>query len=455
MEKRKNIRLFIWIISLVLVLGLLGWFLTSIFEGEKPWVKVESLPEFLSENQKFKISMGDMKRGLKAIKVTLTQGDREITLFEKRFPFKGLLNREGLHRFDTKFSVDASKRNLAQGRVDLKIFVWDYSRRRGGDGNLALIQHKMVVDTIPPAIRAVSRMNYAAAGGTGLVLYQTSSDAIESGVFIDKLFFTGFPAGDEAKEGLHVCYFAIPYDMKAQPDISLFAKDKAGNRSKAGFYCHIRKKRFKKDTINISDRFLERVLPYFSFYSLNSNDSDVKKFLTINRKLRKENASAFFNMRSKTCPKQLWNGPWARLKNAATMATFGDHRSYFYKGEKIDDQVHLGVDLASLANSEVHAANNGHVIFADRMGIYGLTVVLDHGQALSSLYSHLSTITVQVGREVIKGEVIGLTGKTGLAGGDHLHFGIMAGGVPVNPLEWWDTHWIQDNITRKLSSLSK
>ena len=115
----------------------------------------------------------------------------------------------------------------------------------------------------------------------------------------------------------------------------------------------------------------------------------------------------------------------------------------------------MGVDLASLANAEVQAANNGRVIFADRMGIYGLTVVLDHGQGLASLYSHLSKIEVGIDKEVAKGDVIGLTGQTGLAGGDHLHFGIMVGGVFVNPIEWWDNHWVRDNITRKLALLDK
>jgi len=143
------------------------------------------------------------------------------------------------------------------------------------------------------------------------------------------------------------------------------------------------------------------------------------------------------------------------LKNAANMAKFGDHRVYLYKGKQIDEQVHLGVDLASLANSPVPAANNGRVIFADRLGIYGLTVVLDHGQGLASLYGHLSKIEVSPGQDVVKGASIGFTGQTGLAGGDHLHFSVLVNGVFVNPVEWWDSHWIEDNITRKLALLEK
>jgi murein DD-endopeptidase MepM/ murein hydrolase activator NlpD len=137
------------------------------------------------------------------------------------------------------------------------------------------------------------------------------------------------------------------------------------------------------------------------------------------------------------------------------MAGFGDRRLYYYKGKKVDKQVHMGVDLASLANSEVPAANNGRVIFADHLGIYGIAVVLDHGQGLSSVYSHLSKMSVDPGQEVMKGDIIGITGQTGLAGGDHLHFGVMVSGVFVNAIEWWDSHWIQDNISRKLDLLKK
>jgi murein DD-endopeptidase MepM/ murein hydrolase activator NlpD len=200
---------------------------------------------------------------------------------------------------------------------------------------------------------------------------------------------------------------------------------------------------------------LRRILPYFSFLPFDSESRDIEKFLKINRELRQENNLTLYNLRTETSQERLWNGTWVRLKNAATMARFADRRLYYYEGKRVDQQAHSGMDLASLANSEAQAANNGRVIFADRLGIYGLTVVLDHGQGLASVYSHLSTMSVELGQEVMKGEVVGLTGQTGLAGGDHLHFGIMVSGVFVNPIEWWDSHWIQDNVIRKLAVLEK
>ncbi len=453
-KDRKRILLPIALVPIFVLLAVFVWFIFFCFEGEKPVITLQPRPEFLSKHQKFTMTITDRKRGLRRLWVSLNQEGREVTVFEKKFPFEGLLNRQGVHRFEQELSIDPSSINLAQGRVELQVQAWDYSRRRGGDGNLALIQHKMMVDTIPPSIRAVSRMHNINMGGSCLVVYQTSSDTKKSGVFVDDSFFAGFPAGGSQK-GIHLSYFALPYGSKPEPSISLWAIDKAGNESKSSFYYHVRKKRFRKDKINVSDRFLARVMPYFSFYRFDPQMSDVEKYIAVNNHLRKENHQTLEGLKSKTSSKKLWEGTWASLKNAATMSRFGDQRTYYYKGKKIDEQVHLGVDLASLANSPVPASNTGRVIFADRLGIYGLTVVLDHGQGLASVYGHLSQLGVSAGQDVNKGQTIGHTGQTGLAGGDHLHFSVMVNGVFVNPIEWWDAHWIKDNITRKLDLLDR
>ncbi len=441
------------LIPFLAILLFFGWFFTIVFEGEKPVVGLDPIPEYLPGDQTFNLKVEDQKRGLKAVKISISQEGREVKVLEEKFPFTGLLNRQGTHIYQKGFKVNPATLNLAQGRADLKVQVWDYSRRNGGDGNIALIQHQMTVDTIPPSVRAMSRMHNINQGGSGLVIYQTSSDTLESGLYVDDLFFQGFPSGTDLKKGYHVCYFALPHDSNKEPSLFLWARDKAGNVSKASFYYHIIRKRFRSERMNISDRFLERVLPYFSFYPLNSEDTPIKKYLKINNELRKKNNSTFRELGSKSVPEKRWEGRFLRLKNAATMARFADRRLYYYKGEKVDEQTHMGVDLASLASSPIQASNNGRVIFADRLGIYGSAVVLDHGQGLASIYGHLSKISVTSDQEVKKGQTIGYTGQTGLAGGDHLHFGIMVQGVFVNPVEWWDGHWIKDNISRKLEAL--
>ena len=123
-----------------------------------------------------------------------------------------------------------------------------------------------------------------------------------------------------------------------------------------------------------------------------------------------------------------------------------------YQGKQVGESYHLGFDLASVRNAEVPAANNGRVVFTGELGIYGNLVVIDHGLGLMSLYSHLSEIHVKVGDVVQKGAIIAKTGSTGLAFGDHLHFGILVGGVEVTPLEWLDPKWIKDNITGRLNA---
>jgi murein DD-endopeptidase MepM/ murein hydrolase activator NlpD len=69
---------------------------------------------------------------------------------------------------------------------------------------------------------------------------------------------------------------------------------------------------------------------------------------------------------------------------------------------------------------------------------------------IASLYGHLSSIEVKAGDPVKRGQQIGRSGMTGLAGGDHLHFTMLIQGRAVNPVEWWDSHWIADRIDRKI-----
>jgi hypothetical protein len=445
----RKIVLWIGFIFVLIILGVVGWFFAFMYEGEAPSASLQPLPEYISKAQKFTLSAADRKRGLRAVKVFITQGGKETVLLDDKFPYQGILNRDGTHQVQKEFILDPLALKLGQGELKITLEVRDYSRR--GGGNSTSVQHKSIVDTVPPSLRAVSRMHNVNAGGVGFTVYQTSPDAEVSGVFVDDLFFPGYPDEDQREKGIHQCYFAVPYDNTSNPNIFLWAKDEAGNEAKTSFYCHVIPKKFREDKIELTDKFIEKLLPYFSFYPLDSEDSNIKKFLKINDDLRKENHRTLYQLKNKTSPNRLWEGVWLSHANGKTMARFGDHRLYFYKGQKVDDKVHLGVDLASLANAPVLAANTGRVVFADRLGIYGLAIVIDHGQGLQSVYGHLSKIEVTVDQEVKKGQPIGLTGETGLAGGDHLHFGVMVQGIFVNPVEWWDPHWIADNVTKKLA----
>ena len=150
----------------------------------------------------------------------------------------------------------------------------------------------------------------------------------------------------------------------------------------------------------------------------------------------------------------LWREAFSQLINTAVESRFADYRTYFYQGKEIDKQVHLGFDLASTANAPITAAQRGVVVHADYLGIYGNCVIVDHGLGVQTLYAHLSSMDVKVGDKVQKGQTLGRSGMTGLAGGDHLHFTVLVNGQAVNPVEWWDPKWIEDNIRPKLEGMS-
>ncbi len=451
----KSSKLIITLLPVVILLIVLTWFLMTIFEGEKPLAQLEPLPEYLNKPVTFSVALSDLKMGLRDINVIVKQEGPGIPILKRDFPYEGLFNKGGVHRFEQTFTIDPKQLNLVQGQANLVIEIHDFSKRRGGDGNLTIIEHKMVVDTIPPSISAMSRSHNLTMGGAGLVIYRISTDTEESGVLVNDQFFPGAPIHETSRE-MYLCYFAVPYQAKKE-DISLhlWAKDRAGNETQASFFYHIRKKHFRRDKIQISERLLDAVVSSFPPELFEHDGSPIEKYLFINKELRKRNHEQLKEQCRSFIKERLWDGPWLRMENAATMSQFGDQRIYYYKGKVIDQSVHLGVDLASLARAPVQAANNGKVIFARDLGIYGHSVVIDHGQGLCTLYGHLSSIDVAEGQMVTKGEVIGNTGTSGLATGDHLHFGFLVHGVPVNPIEWWDDHWIQDNIDRKFQDVDK
>ena len=143
------------------------------------------------------------------------------------------------------------------------------------------------------------------------------------------------------------------------------------------------------------------------------------------------------------------------LINSAKVGSFGDHRYYSYKGKKVSESYHMGIDFASVKNDKIRLSNPGKVIFAGYNGIYGNMPIIDHGLGLYTIYAHCSNLFVTEGMTLEKGHVIGETGTSGLALGDHLHFGILVQGLEVRPEEWLDKSWIKANITNVIKDAKK
>ena len=306
-----------------------------------------------------------------------------------------------------------------------------------------------------PRISIVSTHHYVNHGGSEFVVYRATPPDVLSGVRVGNVEYPGFALGGQPD--LKGAFFALLWDQDLNAPIKAFARDEAGNESTATFIDNVFEKPQRKSNIQLDDKFLNRVVPDIAEHSPDlklappSEGADMLPgFLKENGELRKLNAAFITSLAKKTSETRLWEGPFVQLGNSKVEASFADHRTYFYKGKEVDRQVHLGFDLAVTEHVPVVAAANGTVVNADWLGIYGNCIVIDHGQGVQSLYGHLMSFDVKGGDKVTRGQQIGRSDSTGLAGGDHLHFTMLVGGQMVNPVEWWDPHWIADRVDRKL-----
>ena len=310
----------------------------------------------------------------------------------------------------------------------------------------------------PPRVAVVSTHHFINLGGAEFVVIRATPDDVAAGIQVGDARYAFYPgsAVGLTDPALRVGFFALRHDQALTTRIAAYARDAAGNESTTALGHKPFVKRFLQSRIPIDQAFLDRVVPAIASNTADlkidtgSSDALLKGFLEINGNLRKKNNDTIAALAAKSPPKMLWTEAFAPMGNAQVESRFADRRTYFHDNKEIDRQVHLGFDLASLQRAPVLASNAGVVVFADYLGIYGNCVIIDHGLGVQTLYAHLSTMNVKEGETATKGAEIGRTGATGLAGGDHLHFTTLLQGTPVNPVEWWDPHWMQDRVFRKI-----
>jgi murein DD-endopeptidase MepM/ murein hydrolase activator NlpD len=310
----------------------------------------------------------------------------------------------------------------------------------------------------PPRISPVSTFHYVNHGGSEFVVYRVMPVGVVSGVRVGDHEYPGFPAkgaGITSDPALRAAFFALLYDQDLNTPIQLFARDEAGNEATIALDHQVFPKPYAKSRIELNDAFLQRVVPAIAGASPDEGivtDDIMAGFLKINGDLRRKNNAFVAGLAAKTSPDLKFKDAFQQLGDSQVEARFADTRTYVYKGKEVDRQVHLGYDLAVTAQVAIAASQRGTVVHAGDLGIYGNCVVLDHGLGVQSLYGHLSSIDVKVGDSVEKGQTIGRSGMTGLAGGDHLHFTMLVGGQQVTPVDWWSQQWMDDRVLRKITA---
>jgi murein DD-endopeptidase MepM/ murein hydrolase activator NlpD len=439
---------------IVAALAAIGFLALAGFRaGPPPTVRLEAGLPGIGKRTPIVVEVEEPTRGLSQVRVELAQGDRvevlETRSYTPREPWEFWGPRQDRDTLQLEVGTETIK-GLEEGEAEIRVVAerapaWLSRPAPVIDGLLLPVKLR------PPTLQVISRHTYVDQGGSEAVVYKVGDSSVRDGVQAGEWFFPGYPLPGGAEDD-RFALFAVPYDMDDVSEVRLVAEDDVHNAAHARFIDQFRAKPFRTDTIRLSDAFMERVVPAIMSQSPEVDDRGdlLQNYLAVNGELRKLNAQTLVELSQASVPEFLWDMAFLPMRNAKVMSNFADRRSYVYNGETVDTQDHLGYDLASTALAEIQASNDGIVVLARYFGIYGNAVAIDHGYGLLTLYGHLSSIDVEEGQTVERGQTIGRSGATGLAGGDHLHFTVLLQGLPVNPSEWWDDHWIHDRLKLKL-----
>lgn len=439
-DKKKSQSL-IWITALAVVVAIgVFVYLSDVFERESPDALVDD-EIYWNLKKPIDIKLTD-NIGIKSYKVTLIKEDAAITLA------KG----EGKGKKEIDLSVEfPAKTFYPKGNTKLRVDIADESMWNFFAGNRKSKVSNIIIDRKKPTVNIISKTYGITMGGSALVVLEVRDENMES-LKLKTSTKKEFGLTPFYKEGYYIALVARSIKERYYK-IYAEAVDKAGNvsRKKIPFYNKYRNYRDSK--IGLRRSFLdgkieEMFLEHFDMLD-SDHDTPANKFVSVNEVLRQQNQLLITEHTSHTnedMVSDFFVKPFEPLKNAQAVASFGDHRYYYMNKTKISESYHLGLDLASTKNADIYSTNPGTVVYAGPNGIYGRNIIIDHGLGLYSVYGHCREIGVEAGTVVDANTVIGQTGKTGLALGDHLHFEFRVQGVAVRPAEWMDRRWMKENI---------
>lgn len=421
--------------------------------GGSPRIELTAGSSAIGRRTNVRVAVHENGRGLSNVKAELVQGQTVTPLGEGAFKPRPFWAFWGPRTSRTELNLEVGRdtvKSLTAGEAIVRVTAAraDTWLRHPAPATTEL---RLPVRLTPPALQLASSKHYVAQGGSEAVVYKVGETSVRDGVRVGAWFFQGHPLPGGGKQD-RFALFAVPYDTGDSNAVKLVAGDDAGNESEVSFIDQFFPRPMKTDTIELTDAFLAKVVPEIMAQTSGFADrgSPIQNYLAINGELRRANNGELRTLAEASKQQFLWSEAFEPLPGGQVMSNFADRRTYVYNGEKVDQQDHLGFDLASTEKASIPAANAGVVVLARYFGIYGNTVVLDHGYGLLSLYAHLSSINVKEGQSVARGAIVGRSGQTGLAGGDHLHFTMVLQGLAVTPVEWWDSHWLKDRLARKL-----
>ena len=340
------------------------------------------------------------------------------------------------------------------GQLKLIIEVTDSSLWNYFSGNKITKVVSIKIDRKKPSIQDILSSYSIKRGGTALTIFKIKERNLKE-VYLETNEGRKFKVNPFYRDGFYISLFAWPVNQEHYR-IYVVAKDKAGNTRKRRVRLYFIDTKYKKSYIKLSKKFVNsnKITNMFEDNNEDFESNAIKRFKYINENVRKHNEDLMRNFsesfdNSKKIIDVTLKRFWP-LHKALKVASFGDHRHYYVgnKSNVVSESYHLGRDIASVAKDKIYVSNYGKVKVSETNGIYGKNVVVCHQLGVCSLYGHLSEILTSKDDKVLPGNIIGRTGVSGLAFGDHLHFGILVQGVEVIPGDWMDKKWVRTNITQ-------
>ena len=397
-------------------------------------------PKVIGHSAKTTLVLEAARGNVAGVEVRLIQGEKSGVAAK----VDGPLGR----RAEVPVTLESSALGLKEGPATLEIRARDDFWRPIKLEPAPAFTGPVTIDLTPPKLEILASTQYVSNGGVALVVFRVEG-ADRSQVSVGSTVFPSFAYGPPER-GARVALIALPYDFTGG-SLAIRAEDEAGNATTRAIAHELKPRKFPADRIEIRDSFLEAKVPEL-LPQRPPTQPLLEGFITINRDQRKHAEQEKRRIGTQTSATPLWEGAFVQPRNTKVFSNFAETRTYVYQGREVDKQVHFGYDLASTKQSPVPAANKGTVAFAGPLTIYGNTVVVDHGLGLQTLYAHLSSIDVKQGDKIEKGQVLGRSGTTGLALGDHLHYETLVSGISVTPVEWWDAKWIRDRFNLPLKN---
>ncbi|WP_373029036.1 peptidoglycan DD-metalloendopeptidase family protein [Sulfurovum sp.] len=434
------------VVFVLIVLGLLagaGYVYTAPeFEREVPRVYSEQ-NVFWNRKDPLKVELTD-NEGLKSFELILSDGKNSLIVGQGTFEEK-TKKQTLLVKYPTSKTLDPKATKLTLKALVTDSSMWNFSK-----GNKSEQVIDINVDFTRPNVNVIANSYSITQGGSALVVFQAEDENL------DTLYIEAgeqkFKAQPYKKEGYYVALIAWPFtdkDFKAK----VVAIDAAKNQRTVDIPFYLKNHEYKVSWIQAKDKFIDgKITDLASSNPEYANiDDRLEKLKAINEAMRLKNEDLIHSL-SKDVSSDILDSwkvkKFYPLKNGQKVASYGDERHYYYehKDNEVSHSYHVGYDLASTKMATIKTSNAGKVVYANENGIYGNMPMIDHGLGLYSLYGHCSQLLVNEGDEVNAGDAIAKTGVSGLALGDHLHFGILVQGIEVRPVEWFDQEWIRKNV---------